>query len=251
MRQVFARARASSPCIIFFDELDAMVPRRDDSLSESSARIVNTLLTELDGLEPRKQVFVVGATNRPDILDPAMVRPGRLDKLLYVDLPTKQERVEILRAQTRRTPLSEDVDLVLVATSDDAEGFSGADLSALVREAAVMALREAFEGTALDERQQQQHEPQQQSSSEPAARVRVCQRHFDRALKTTNPSVSASQRRRFNTLRRKFAGQPVGHNRDEEIEEDKAVAATVTAEADGASRARREGDDSQGGMAVV
>ena len=89
--------RASSPCIIFFDELDALVPRRDDSLSESSARVVNTLLAELDGLDSRRGVFVLAATNRPDILDPAMCQPGRLDKLLYVDLPAADERAEIVR----------------------------------------------------------------------------------------------------------------------------------------------------------
>ncbi|KAL8287188.1 hypothetical protein RQP46_003640 [Phenoliferia psychrophenolica] len=147
VRQVFARARASSPCIIFFDELDAMVPRRDDSLSESSARVVNTLLTELDGLEPRKQVFVIGATNRPDILDPAMVRPGRLDKLLYVDLPTPSERVEILRAQTKKTPLGPDVDLDVIARDVECDGFSGADLGALRKRFA--QLRAKFAGVPV------------------------------------------------------------------------------------------------------
>ncbi|TFK80300.1 AAA-domain-containing protein, partial [Polyporus arcularius HHB13444] len=102
VRQVFSRARASSPCVIFFDELDALVPRRDDSMSESSARVVNTLLTELDGLDARKSVYVIAATNRPDMIDPAMCRPGRLDKLLYVDLPTADERAEIVRKMTRK-----------------------------------------------------------------------------------------------------------------------------------------------------
>ncbi|KAK0493291.1 P-loop containing nucleoside triphosphate hydrolase protein [Armillaria luteobubalina] len=106
VRQVFSRARASSPCVIFFDELDALVPRRDDSLSESSARVVNTLLTELDGLDARKSVYVIAATNRPDMIDPAMVRPGRLDKLLYVDLPNGDERAEIVRTMTRKVPLA-------------------------------------------------------------------------------------------------------------------------------------------------
>ena len=82
IRQVFTRARASVPCVIFFDELDALVPRRDTSLSESSSRVVNTLLTELDGLNDRRGIFVVAATNRPDMIDPAMLRPGRLDKTI-------------------------------------------------------------------------------------------------------------------------------------------------------------------------
>ncbi|CAJ0642781.1 5060_t:CDS:2, partial [Entrophospora sp. SA101] len=115
VRQVFARARASSPCVIFFDELDALCARRDDSKSEASARVVNTLLTELDGLENRKQVYVIAATNRPDIIDPAMIRPGRLDKLLYVELPTYSERYEILKTLTKKTPLDDDVSLLEIA----------------------------------------------------------------------------------------------------------------------------------------
>ena len=113
--------------VIFFDELDALVPRRDDSLvrrsslsdfvrfshelqSESSARVVNTLLTELDGLDARKAVYVIAATNRPDMIDPALCRPGRPDKLLYVDLPSGTERAEIIRTmiQTRSVPLDHD-----------------------------------------------------------------------------------------------------------------------------------------------
>ena len=149
VRQVFARARASSPCIIFFDELDALVPRRDEALSESSARVVNTLLTELDGLDPRRGVFVLAATNRPDMLDPAMCRPGRLDKLLYVDLPAPEERAEIIRtllagSKTRsRVPVSspevgEDVAMMMGGPKGD--GYNGAELAALVREAGLRAL---------------------------------------------------------------------------------------------------------------
>ncbi|KAH9930123.1 P-loop containing nucleoside triphosphate hydrolase protein [Fomitopsis serialis] len=110
VRQVFSRARASAPCVIFFDELDALVPRRDDALSESSARVVNTLLTELDGLDARRAVYVIAATNRPDMIDPAMCRPGRLDKLLYVDLPSAEERGEIVRTLVRKVPLGDEAE---------------------------------------------------------------------------------------------------------------------------------------------
>ncbi|GJN87859.1 hypothetical protein Rhopal_000814-T1 [Rhodotorula paludigena] len=220
VRQVFARARASSPCIIFFDELDAM--------SESSARIVNTLLTELDGLEPRKQVFVIGATNRPDILDPAMCRPGRLDKLLYVDLPSPSERVEILKACARKTPLAPDVDLALIAHAPRADGLSGADLSALVREAAVSAVRELFasleldlDGPAIGGKGSVQ--------GQEGTQAQVEMRHFLSALERANPSVSRQQRRRFEVLRKRFAGQPVGH-RGEAEEESAAAAAAAPAE---------------------
>ncbi|KAM0792685.1 hypothetical protein ACM66B_002465 [Microbotryomycetes sp. NB124-2] len=248
VRQVFARARASSPCIIFFDELDAMVPRRDDSLSESSARLVNTLLTELDGLEPRKQVFVIGATNRPDILDPAMVRPGRLDKLLYVDLPSPQERFEILKALTRKTPLDDEVDLSRVALSDKADGFSGADLSALVREAAVMALRDVFDTVEMDKPLNAERAgssanndtsfDQAASSTTTTGRapfqVQVYQKHFEMALERTSPSVSVQQRKRFQLLRSKLMGQPIGHAKDSAA--DIAVVGKTNGSVSGAGR---------------
>jgi len=93
---LFARGRASAPCVIFFDELDALVPKRGgDSTSQATERLVNQMLTEMDGLDEKKQVFVVAATNRPDIIDPAILRPGRLDKLLYCPLPTAEVRVRV------------------------------------------------------------------------------------------------------------------------------------------------------------
>lgn len=186
--------------------------------SESSARVVNTLLTELDGLSPRKQVFVIGATNRPDILDPAMVRPGRLDKLLYVDLPTPSERIEILRALTKKTPLSKDVNLELIGKDPGCDGLSGADLGALVREAAVSALREVFASSSinsnLDEEDEVEGEEGREKELEVTGPVVVQMRHFVEAIKRTPPSVSVAQRRRFALLRAKFAGQPVGHAKE-------------------------------------
>ncbi|TIA89139.1 hypothetical protein E3P99_02228 [Wallemia hederae] len=202
IRQVFIRARSSSPCVIFFDELDALVPRRDDNLSESSSRVVNTLLTELDGLESRKQVFVIGATNRPDIIDPAMVRPGRLDKLLYVDLPRADERVLIVRTLATKTPISDqelgNVDHLI--TSDRCNGFSGADLAALVRESAVLALRETLVADSDN--------------------VVVTAAHFDKALDKVRPSVSLAQVKKYNTLRAKFSGLPTkSRKKDDDNEE--------------------------------
>ncbi|ORX78661.1 AAA-domain-containing protein [Anaeromyces robustus] len=142
IRQVFSRARASSPCVIFFDELDAICPKRsNDTDSTSSARLVNTLLTEMDGLDNRKQVFVIAATNRPELIDSAMVRPGRLDRMLYVDLPTAPERLDILKTITKKTPLHDSINLEKIANDPRCEGFSGADLASLVREASVTALR--------------------------------------------------------------------------------------------------------------
>ncbi|KAK5791045.1 hypothetical protein VI817_006354 [Penicillium citrinum] len=140
VRQVFVRARSSVPCVIFFDELDALVPRRDDTLSEASARVVNTLLTELDGLGSSRQgIYVIAATNRPDIIDPAMLRPGRLETLLFVNLPSPLERVEILQTLVRKLPIEFDEDMRRLA--EECEGYSGADLGSLLRRAGYSAIK--------------------------------------------------------------------------------------------------------------
>lgn len=145
VRQVFERARSSAPCIIFFDELDSICPKRSADSDSATTRVVNQLLTELDGLEERKSVYVLAATNRPDMIDPAMTRPGRLDRLLYVGLPDPQERFEILCATSKRTPWAEDVDLASIAADLRCEGMSGADLSSLVREASLNAVRDTVD----------------------------------------------------------------------------------------------------------
>ncbi|NWZ69167.1 NVL protein, partial [Acrocephalus arundinaceus] len=145
VRQVFQRARNSAPCVIFFDEIDALCPRRSDRESGASVRVVNQLLTEMDGLENRQQVFIMAATNRPDIIDPAILRPGRLDKTLYVGLPPPEDRFAILKTITKdgtRPPLDSDVNLEEIAYSQQCDCFTGADLSALVREASICALRQ-------------------------------------------------------------------------------------------------------------
>ncbi|NXP06707.1 NVL protein, partial [Thinocorus orbignyianus] len=145
VRQVFQRARNSAPCVIFFDEVDALCPRRSDHESGASVRVVNQLLTEMDGLENRRQVFIMAATNRPDIIDPAILRPGRLDKTLYVGLPPPEDRLDILRTITKngtRPPLDTDVSLEEIAYSQQCDCYTGADLSALVREASICALRQ-------------------------------------------------------------------------------------------------------------
>ena len=144
VRQVFARARASAPCVIFFDELDALCPKRGgggESSNGVSERVVNQLLTEMDGLESRRNVFVIAATNRPDIIDPAMLRPGRLDKLLYVPLPSPKDRVSILRTCARKTPMDPAIDIEAIGLAEALTGFSGADLNALIREACMCALK--------------------------------------------------------------------------------------------------------------
>ena len=141
IREVFRKARTAAPAVVFLDEIDAMVPRRGLGYADSgvSERVISTLLTEMDGLVSLQNVVVIGATNRPDILDPALLRPGRFDRLIYVPAPDEQSRLHILRLYTKEMPLSDDVDLETL--SKDTTGYSGADLEALCREAAMMALR--------------------------------------------------------------------------------------------------------------
>lgn len=139
VRRVFNRARSSIPCVIFFDELDALAPRRDSSFSEASSRVVNMLLTELDGVSNRTGIYVIGATNRPDIIDDAMLRPGRLETPLFVDLPGPSERVEILQALIRNKPIPPE--MADVAATQACNGYSGADLESLLRKAGQHALK--------------------------------------------------------------------------------------------------------------
>ncbi|RHY03808.1 hypothetical protein DYB25_010907 [Aphanomyces astaci] len=191
VRQVFERARASSPCIVFFDELDALCPRRgaahvvinlgmSDGGNGVSERVVNQLLTEMDGLDARKNVVVIAATNRPDIIDPAMLRPGRLDKLLYVPLPTASDRFHILKTLAAKCSLDPTLDLEKVAYDSRCDSFSGADLSALVREAGVSVLRE---------------------SAEHSTELIILAKHFEQAFQTVFPSVSKADQKIFEKMK--------------------------------------------------
>ncbi|XP_066908003.1 nuclear valosin-containing protein-like isoform X2 [Halyomorpha halys] len=144
VRQCFQRARNSQPCVIFFDEIDALCPRRSASSEGHNTRVVNQVLTEMDGIEGRKGVFLMAATNRPDMVDLAVLRPGRLDKILYVGLPSAEDRTDILKALTKdgTKPLMKDVDLEQFGRDPLLDGYTGADLAALVKEASVIALTE-------------------------------------------------------------------------------------------------------------
>ncbi|WP_292981182.1 AAA family ATPase [Mycobacterium sp.] len=151
VRELFGRARDSAPSLVFLDEIDALTPRRGQSFDSGvTDRVVAALLTELDGIEPLNDVVVVGATNRPDLIDPGLLRPGRLEKLVFVEPPDAQARVDILRTAGKSIPLR-DVDLEALAA--DLEGYSAADCVALLREAALTAMRrsvDAAEITAAD-----------------------------------------------------------------------------------------------------
>ncbi|TGJ86825.1 hypothetical protein E0Z10_g1952 [Xylaria hypoxylon] len=185
VRQVFSRAHASAPCVVFFDELDALVPRRDSNGTDSSARVVNQLLTELDGMNNRSGVYVIGATNRPDMIDPAILRPGRLGTNIFIDLPNADGRVEILKTRIRRTlPSYTALDVLEnVARDRRCEGFSGADIENLHHAAAKSAMKRMI------------------SQGRGAESASLLPEDWQRALNETKPSVSDSHSDKFRQLK--------------------------------------------------
>ncbi|MEM4946211.1 MAG: CDC48 family AAA ATPase, partial [Archaeoglobaceae archaeon] len=193
VRKIFRKARQVAPCIIFFDEIDAIAQMRGlDEGSRAVERVLNQLLIEMDGLEELHGVVVIGATNRPDILDPALLRPGRFDRLVYVKPPDRKSRLSIFRIHTKNMPLAEDVDLEELA--EITEGYVGADIEAICREAVMLALRE-----------------------DPNAE-RVEMRHFLEALKKIKPSVNEAMlsfyerfEERIRTEKIKVSAKPVGY----------------------------------------
>jgi transitional endoplasmic reticulum ATPase len=175
VREVFRKARQVAPAIIFFDEVDSIAPRRGLDYGDSNVteRVLSQLLTELDGLEKLKDVVVIAATNRLDILDPALLRPGRIDRLILVSAPDERARLEILKVHTRRMPLDQDVDLEELASLT--EGYSGSDLESVCREAGMLALREAV------------------STSSNVKKVLISWRYWKEALGKVHPSIELPQ----------------------------------------------------------
>jgi len=165
VRKIFERARQVAPCIIFFDEIDSLASKRGiDNGAKVTERVLNQLLAEMDGLEDLKDVLIVGATNRPDMLDPALLRPGRFDKILLVNAPEEKGRENILNIHTKDMPLSKEVNIKDLAKKT--MGFTGADLEAFVRESGMLSLRESIDSKL------------------------VKKKHFENALKKIKPSVN-------------------------------------------------------------
>jgi transitional endoplasmic reticulum ATPase len=148
VRELFRRARQAAPTLIFLDEVDALAPMRGQATDGGTTdRVVAALLTEMDGVESLRNVVVIAATNRPDLVDSALLRPGRLERLIYVPPPDADARAEILRASAKTVPLAPDVDLAALAVELD--GFSAADCAALIREAALAAMRESLDAATV------------------------------------------------------------------------------------------------------
>jgi len=184
IREIFRKAKQVSPCIIFIDEIDSIAPRRGSHIDSGALdRVVNQLLTELDGITARGDVVVIAATNRPDILDPALLRPGRFDRIIYVPPPDEKARLEILKIHTKNVPLAEDVNLEELARKT--EGYSGADLAALVKEAAMLALREIYEKLKSESKSEQEIMKEMEKM-----KIEVRSKHFELALLKVRPSIS-------------------------------------------------------------
>ncbi|MEM7819802.1 MAG: CDC48 family AAA ATPase [Candidatus Aenigmatarchaeota archaeon] len=184
VRDVFRRAKQVAPSIIFFDEIDALVPRRGYGFdSHVTERVVSQLLAEISGLEELKGVVVIAATNRPDIIDPALLRPGRFDRQILVPTPDEETRLEILKVHTRNIPLGKDVDIKKLAK--ETTGFSGADLEALCREAAMNAMRRDIKSTE------------------------VTKSDFDKAMKEIKPSVSEEMNKFYESVLKKRKSQAI------------------------------------------
>lgn len=180
VRKVFEKARQTAPTVIFFDEFDAIAPRRSSSQdSHVTERVVNQLLTEIDGIQNLHNVVIIGATNRPDIIDTALLRPGRFDRIILTPAPDKETRIEVFRVHLKNIPLDSDVSVDELA--DQTHGYAGADIEAVCREAAMLALRENIEA------------------------VVVSKEHFNKALKKVPPSITADIEKSYLALQRQFS----------------------------------------------
>jgi len=179
VRKIFERARQVSPCIVFFDEIDSLAARRGLEVgTRVTEQVLNQLLAEMDGIEDLTNIIVIGATNRPDMLDPALLRPGRFDRILLVNVPDKKGRLDILKIHTKNMPITKDVDLNKIA--EETEGYVGADIENLAREAAMLALRENIETKE------------------------VKKKHFDEALKKVRASVGKGDVERYRKVEEQY-----------------------------------------------
>ena len=179
VRKIFERARQVAPCVIFFDEIDSLAGRRGmETGTKVTDRVLNQILSEMDGIEDLTNVIVIGATNRPDMLDSALLRPGRFDRIVYVNAPDKIGRESILKIHTKKMPLAKDVDLKKLA--EETEGYTGADMESLAREAAMLALRENKDAKIVN------------------------LKHFQEAMKKCGASVTKNDQERYKQIEQKY-----------------------------------------------
>ncbi|WP_435184566.1 CDC48 family AAA ATPase [Halobellus sp. EA9] len=202
VREIFKKARENAPTVVFFDEIDSIATERGSNTGDSgvSERVVSQLLTELDGLETLEDVVVVATTNRPDLIDSALLRPGRLDRHVHVPVPDEEARRAIFRVHTEHKPLADDVDLDSLARRT--EGYVGADIEAVCREASMAASREFINSVSREE------------VADSIGNVRVTMDHFERALDEVGPSVTAETRERYEEIEDRFEKNEVEREPD-------------------------------------
>src|SRR5690606_34573134 len=178
LRQIFKEAEENAPSIIFIDEIDSIAPKREEVSGDVEKRVVSQLLTLMDGIKSRGRLVVIGATNRPNAIDPALRRPRRFDREIEIGIPDEQGRLEILQIHTRGMPLTEDVDLAAIARVT--HGFVGADLEALSKEAAMRSLRRILPEINLEE---------PKIPAEILNKIKVTRQNFEEALRDVQPSA--------------------------------------------------------------
>ncbi len=206
VRDVFDKARAAAPCVMFFDELDSIAKARGGGGASGDGggagdRVLNQILTEMDGMNAKKNVFIIGATNRPDQIDSALLRPGRLDQLIYIPLPDEPSRLSILKATLKKSPIAPEVDLGFLAKST--HGFSGADLTEICQRAAKLAIRESIDADIRAAREKKEREETDDTKMEDDAEEeddpvpQITRDHFEEAMKFARRSVSDQDIRRY------------------------------------------------------
>ncbi|KAJ6676638.1 AAA-FAMILY ATPASE [Salix viminalis] len=200
VREIFDKARQSAPCVLFFDELDSIATQRGSSTGDAGGaadRVLNQLLTEMDGMTAKKTVFIIGATNRPDIIDPALLRPGRLDQLIYIPLPDEASRFQIFKACLRKSPISKDVDLTALARYT--QGFSGADITEICQRACKYAIRENIEKDIEKEKRKQENpEAMEEDDVDEVPEIKAA--HFEESMKFARRSVSDADIRKYQSF---------------------------------------------------
>ena len=203
VRDVFDKARQAAPCVLFFDELDSIGSARGGGGGGDGGgagdRVMNQLLTEMDGVGAKKNLFIIGATNRPEILDEALLRPGRLDQLIYIPLPDKLSRISILNSLARKSPIARNVYMDFIA--DLTDGFSGADLAELFQRAAKAAVREAIEADA-QRKAVAVEGAENMAVDDPVPDIN--RRHFEEALNNARKSVTNLDLSKYDQFRKKF-----------------------------------------------
>jgi len=199
VREVFEKARAAAPCVLFFDELDSIAKSRGGSGGDgggASDRVINQVLTEMDGMGAKKNVFIIGATNRPDIIDGAVLRPGRLDQLIYIPLPDEGSRLNIFKSALRKSPISKDVDIQFLAKTT--HGFSGADITEICQRACKLAIRECIEKDMKRDREMKEKGTEVMDGMELEDLVpEITRSHFEEAMKFARRSVSDNDIRKY------------------------------------------------------